>query len=80
MYEKFLNYHRTNILEVDVYPNSTTFLLDKLKLFIILNSNNYSSSIEQIVLTSMCAKFNHVKMPARPDVQNVAVQKYLCSQ
>ena len=33
----------TEILEVDVYPNSTTILLDKLKLKIDLNSNNYSS-------------------------------------
>ena len=37
-----------DVLEVDVYPNSTTFLLDKLKLFIILNSNNYSSMDQHV--------------------------------
>ena len=31
------------ILEVGVYPNSTTFLLDKLKLEIYLEFTNYSS-------------------------------------
>ena len=36
------------ILEVDVYPNSTTILLDKLKLKIYLNSNNYSSMDQHV--------------------------------
>ena len=38
------------ILEVDVYPNSTTILLDKLKLKIYFD-NNYYSSMDQHVLT-----------------------------
>ena len=43
-----------DIFEVDVYPNSTTFLLDKLKLFIILNSNHYSSmDLDMYVLTTL---------------------------
>ena len=43
------------ILEVGVYPNSTTFLLDKLKLEIYLEFTYYSS-MDQHVLTgqSLC--------------------------
>ena len=40
--------HILHILEVDVYPNSKTILLDKLKLKIDLNSNNYSSMDQHV--------------------------------
>ena len=40
--------HLELILEDDVYPNSTTILLDKLRLKIYLNSNNYSSMDQHV--------------------------------